>query len=139
MAHPGRRAAALDPDAAEFAQLSEELQYRRPHRLRKPEGCARRAHQAFSRRTTRERLDPAAGGAVHDANRGDRSGHSQPRGSSVMATAAAEPPIDIGKPEPQLAAAIAPLTWFGLFMAFGGAFVQMWQLVTLVERPLLQD
>ena len=39
----------------------------------------------------------------------------------------------------QLAAAIALLTWFGLFMTFGGAFLQMWQLVTLVERPLLQD
>ena len=44
-----------------------------------------------------------------------------------MATAAAEPPIDIGKPEPQLAAAIALLTWLGLFMTFGGAFFQMWQ------------
>lgn len=27
----------------------------------------------------------------------------------------------------QLAAAFALLTWFGLFMAFGGAFFQMWQ------------
>ena len=62
MAHSGRRAAQARAHAAQFAELSEELQYWRPHRLRRPEGCARGAHQAVSRRQSLKRPLVAFGG-----------------------------------------------------------------------------